>query len=119
MQSRTPWLVIRTLIITYIISALLLVALSFALYKFRLPESQVNLAVNAVYVLSCLIGGFLSGKVMKTRRFFWGLLIGLLYFAFLFLMSFAQDTGITESLTRILTVLAMCALSGMAGGMLS
>jgi putative membrane protein (TIGR04086 family) len=111
--------VIRSLIFTYIVSAVLLAALSFALYKFRLPESQVDMAVNAVYVLSCLIGGFLSGRVQQSRRFFWGLLTGVLYFAFLLLMSFAQDAGITDSPTRILAVLAMCAFSGMAGGMLS
>lgn len=119
MHSRTPWLMVRTLIITYIISALLLTALTFALYKFRLPESQVSLAVNAVYILSCFLGGLIAGKLIKTRRFFWGLLTGLLYFAFLFLMSLAQESGITEDLPRILTVLAMCSFSGMAGGMVS
>lgn len=119
MHSKTPWLMIRTLIITYIISALLLTALTFALYKFRLPESQISLAVNAVYIVSCFLGGLISGKLMKARRFFWGLLTGLLYFAFLLLMSFAQEGGITGSLPHILTVLAMCSLSGMAGGMVS
>ena len=119
MRTRTPWIMIRTLIITYIISALLLTALTFALYKFRLPESQIILAVSAVYILSCFLGGLISGRLMKTRRFFWGLLTGLLYFAFLFLVSFAQEGGIAGSLTHILTVLAMCSLSGMAGGMVS
>lgn len=119
MRSQTPWLIIRTLIVTYIISALLLAALSFALYRFRLPEAQVNLGVSAVYVLSCLIGGFLAGKAMKNRRFLWGLLNGLLYFAFLFLLSMAQDGGITEDTLQIVTVLGMCAGSGMVGGMLS
>lgn len=119
METNTLWRMVRTLIITYVISAVLLAALSFALFKFRLPETQVNLAVNAVYILSCFFGGLISGKVMKTRRFFWGLLTGLLYFFFLYLMSLAQSGGITEDLTRILFVLAMCAASGMAGGMVS
>lgn len=119
MLSQKVWRVIRTLIITYIISGILLSALAFALYKFRLPESQVNLGVSAVYVLSCLAGGFLSGKAMKTRRFLWGLITGLLYFAFLFLMSCLQDAGITSDMVHIAAVLAMCSLSGMAGGMLS
>ncbi len=119
MKSRTPWLVIRTLIITYLISAVLLAALSFALYRFRLPEAQVDMGVNAVYILSCLAGGLIAGKVLKTRRFFWGLLTGLLYFAFLFLMSLAQSGGLPGDLMHILTVLGMCAGSGAAGGILS
>lgn len=119
MGKSRPWLVVRTLLFTYIISGLLMVALAFGLYKFRLSESQINLGVNAVYIISCLIGGLIAGKSMKSRRFFWGFLIGLLYFAALFLMSFLQNGGITDETIRIVTVLGMCALSGMAGGMLS
>ena len=97
----------------------LLAVLSFALFKFRLPENQVNVAVCAVYVISCFFGGILAGKTMRTRRFFWGLVLGTLYFLFLYLMSLAQKDGVTEDTKRLLSVLAMCTLSGMAGGMVS
>ena len=117
MQINTLWRVVRTLIVTYVISAVLLAALSFALFQFHLREPEVNAAVNAVYILSCLLGGLIAGKTMKTRRFLWGLLIGLLYFLFLFCMSMAQSGGMTAEPIRPLSVLAMCALSGMAGGM--
>jgi len=119
MITQKAWRLVRTLIITYIISAVLLSILAFVLYKFRLPESQVTLGINAVYILSCLIGGFLAGKAMRSRRFFWGLLTGALYFGFLLLMSFLQDSGIVSETIHIATVFAMCTLSGMAGGMLS
>ena len=119
MSNSKPWLVVRTLLITYIISGILMVALAFALYRFRLPESQINLGVNAVYIISCLAGGFISGKVMKSRRFLWGLLTGILYFAALLLMSILKNVGLTDSKIHIATVLGMCAGSGMAGGMLS
>ena len=92
---------------------------TFALFKFRLPENQVNLAVCAVYILSCFFGGMIAGKTMRTRRFFWGLVLGTLYFLFLYLMSLAQKDGVTEDTKRLLSVLAMCTLSGMAGGMVS
>lgn len=119
MQINTLWRVVRTLIVTYVISAVLLAALSFALFQFHLREPEVNAAVNAVYILSCLLGGLIAGKTMKTRRFLWGLLIGLLYFLFLFCTSMAQSGGMTAEPIRPLSVLAMCALSGMAGGMIS
>ena len=44
---------VRALIAAYILSGILLAVLSFALFKFRLPENQVNVAVCAVYVISC------------------------------------------------------------------
>lgn len=119
MITQKIWRVVRTLILTYIISAILLSVLAFVLYKFRLPESQVNLGISGVYILSCFIGGFLAGKAMKSRRFFWGLVTGALYFGFLLFMSFLQDGGITGETVHIATVFAMCTLSGMAGGMLS
>ena len=119
MAKSKPWLMVRTLIITYVISGLLMVLLALALWKFRLPESQVDMGINAVYIISCLAGGSLSGKAMKTRRFVWGFLTGLLYFAALFFMSFLQNGGVSGDTVHTLTVLAMCALSGMAGGMMS
>ena len=119
MQTNPVWRMVRALIVTYILSGILLVVLSFALFKFRLPENQVNVAVCAVYVISCFFGGILAGKTMRTRRFFWGLVLGTLYFLFLYLMSLAQKDGVTEDTKRLLSVLAMCTLSGMAGGMVS
>ena len=119
MQTNPVWRMVRALIATYILSGILLAILSFALFKFRLPENQVNLAVCAVYILSCFFGGIIAGKTMRTRRFFWGLVLGTLYFLFLYLMSLAQKDGVTEDTKRLLSVLAMCTLSGMAGGMVS
>ena len=117
MQTNPVWRMVRALIATYILSGILLAILSFALFKFRLPENQVNLAVCAV--LSCFFGGIIAGKTMRTRRFFWCLVLGTLYFLFLYLMSLAQKDGVTEDTKRLLSVLAMCTLSGMAGGMVS
>lgn len=71
MQTNPVWRMVRALIVTYILSGILLAVLSFALFKFRLPENQVNVAVCAVYVISCFFGGILAGKTMRTRRFFW------------------------------------------------
>ena len=42
MLAQKAWRMIRTLIFTYLVSGVLLTALAFALYKFRLPESQIT-----------------------------------------------------------------------------
>ena len=60
MQTNPVWRMVRALIVTYILSGILLAVLSFALFKFRLPENQVNVAVCAVYVISCFFGGVLG-----------------------------------------------------------
>lgn len=119
MSTSKPWRIIRTLLVSYLFTIVLLALLTFLLYKFRLPESQITLGINAVYILSCFLGGLLAGKAMKTRRFFWGLLTGLLYFAVLFAVSMLQDQAVTSDMAHILTVLGMCAASGMVGGMVS
>ena len=119
MAATKIWHLVRALIIAYLLSALLMLLLTFLLYKFRLPESQITLGIYAVYILSCLFGGLLAGKAMGTRRFFWGLLTGLLYFGVLFGMSCLQEQTITSEGSQILTVLGICAASGMAGGMVS
>ncbi|MBE5972490.1 MAG: TIGR04086 family membrane protein [Lachnoclostridium sp.] len=119
MSASKPWRIICTLFISYFLSAVLLLIMTFLLYKFRLDESQITVGIYGTYILSCLLGGFLAGKAMKTRRFFWGLLTGILYFAFLFLMSTLQEQSVTAELSQILIILGICAGSGMAGGIIS
>lgn len=110
---------LRSLLISYVLSGILLAALAFALYKLRLKEGQVNLMVYAVYLLTCLCGGFLAGKRIRQRRFFWGLLSGLLYFLVLFAVSWAMNMGAAIDMERSVTVMGICALGGTIGGMLS
>lgn len=110
---------LRSLLISYVLSGILLAALALALYKLRLKEGQVNLMVYAVYLLTCLSGGFLAGKRIRQRRFFWGLLSGLLYFLVLFAVSWAMNMGSAIDMERSVTVMGICALGGTIGGMLS
>lgn len=110
---------IRSLLISYVLSGILLAALAFALYKLRLKEGQVNLMVFAVYFITCLAGGLLAGKRICQRRFFWGLLSGLLYFLVLFAVSWAMNIGTPMDMERSVIVMGLCALGGTIGGMMS
>ena len=69
---------LRSLLASYLLSGVLLLILSFALYRLKLGEEQVNAAVYGVYVIACLFGGFLAGKAALSSRFFWGMLTGIL-----------------------------------------
>ena len=110
---------LRSLLISYVLSGILLAALAFALYKLRLKEGQVNLMVYAIYFITCLTGGLLAGRRIRQRRFFWGLLSGLFYFLVLFGVSWIMNLGSPLDMERSLTVMGLCALGGTLGGMLS
>lgn len=119
METSKTKVVLRSLLFSYILSGILLVVISFALYKLRWKEGQVRVAVNAVYILSCLAGGYLMGKGFRRKRFFCGFLSGILYFAILFLVSFLLKRGITSSPTHLFTVMGICVASSTIGGTLS
>lgn len=111
--------VIKGTLISYVLTALLLTALAFLLYRFHLKENQVSLGINLIYIISCLSGGFLAGKSARQRRFLWGLLTGVFYFLILFSVSFAVSRELGTGSRELLTVFLMCAGSGTIGGMVS
>ena len=109
---------LRSLLFSYLLSGILLVVISFALYRFHLKESQIQMAVILVYILSCALAGLVAGKGVGRQRFFCGLLAGLLYFLVLMAVSFLLEKGIISSVQQIITVMAMCVGSGILGGIL-
>lgn len=119
MLPSRPKAVLISLVASYLLSALLLFILTFVLYRLKLKESQIAPAVYALYVISCLVGGLLCGKALRSRRFFWGLLTGILYFLALFAASILLRHGQVPEFSRMLPVLACCAAGGTVGGILS
>ena len=87
----------------------------FCLYKLRLGESLVNLLIFAVYFAACFAGGFFTGRKVRNRRFFWGLLSGMFYFLILFAASWAMDPRASIQAARSLMVLGVCAFGGTLG----
>lgn len=119
METSRLKVVLRSLLCSYVLSGILLVVISFALYKLRWKEGQVQAAVNMVYILSCLSCGFLMGKGFREKRFFWGLLAGLLYVAVLFLVSLLLNKGIAATTVQMAITVGICTVSGILGGVLS
>ena len=110
---------IKALLASYIVTGLLLLVLALLLYKLRLSESAVNVGIIAVYVVSCFLGGFLEGKMMKTRKFLWGSVCGLLYFTILAVISLAVNQRCSGGSSHFVTTLALCLAGGTLGGMVS
>lgn len=111
--------VLKALLASYIVTGILLFAVTFFLYKFEWDEQMVTAGIIAIYVLSTFVGGFIMGKLKKARKFLWGLVIGFLYFVLLFLISFAVYRSFDGNGTNVITTLLLCMGGGMLGGMLA
>ena len=87
--------------------------------QFDLGLAPVSAGIVAVYVISCLAGGFMAGKIMRKDKCFWGILVGLAYFILLVLVSFAAEGKWDMSFQHLLTTFCMCLGGGALGGMLA
>lgn len=117
-NQKIIWL-LKALLFSYVVTGICLLLLSVLLYKFEWNERLVSAAIVAVYVLSTVVGGIVIGKLVRTRRFFWGLLLGNLYFILLLVITIILYHSISGNGLNMLTAWILCAGGGMAGGMIS
>ena len=111
--------ILKNLLISYLLTTMLLLLVALFLYRFQLSEKTVSLCITGIYILVTFLSGFLAGKREGTRKFLWGLLMGILYFLILTLVSLAVNQGLSGLTGNFFTVLILCGGSGMLGGMLS
>ena len=111
--------VLKSLLVSYLLTAGLLLLLALFLYKFSLTEKIVSFCITGIYILVTFLAGFLAGKREGSKKFLWGLMMGCLYFIILTLVSLIVNHGMGELSSGFFTTLVLCAGSGMLGGMLS
>ncbi|MCB7303102.1 TIGR04086 family membrane protein [Bariatricus massiliensis] len=116
-EFKMVWM-LKSLLASYIVTTLLLLLVTLLLYKFDLDEQKVQIGIMAVYVLSTLAGGFIIGKLVRVRRFLWGLILGVLYFVLLLLISIGVYRTVQGGTNMIISCV-LCGAGGMLGGMLS
>lgn len=109
----------KVLVAAYALTAVLLLLLAFGVYKMGIPEKVVAIAIVLIYILSCLLAGFLIGKVQRNKKFLWGLLMGSVYFVVLLILTGIMNKGVSEIASDAGTTLFICLGSGMLGGMIS
>lgn len=119
MKKSSVLSVLKILLVMYILTGVLLVILAALLYKFEFGEATVNIAVILIYILIGFAGGFLSGKILKVKKFLWGAIMGALYFVVLFAVSLILQKGIAGDGIHFVTTMILCVASGMVGGMVS
>lgn len=110
---------IKSLLASYIVTGILLLVLTFFMYKFELNEKIVSAAIVGIYVVSTLIGGMIIGKLTKPKRYLWGMVLGIIYFVLLLLITLGVYRTLNGDSVSIVTSLILCAGGGMTGGMIS
>lgn len=118
-QTGKVLLILKSVVISYLVTAILLLVISFLMYKAGLDEKKASIGIIMVYVLSTFLGGRTAGKEVQTRKFLWGMLAGGIYFVLLLLLIFAMTENGGAAGIQLATTLVLCLSGGMLGGMLS
>ena len=110
---------IKTIAVIYVITAIILLGLSFGLYKFNLSEWQIKAGIIITYIISSAVGGFMIGSRQKNKRLLWGALTGFLYFMILALISFIVGNVDEINIYDMIKTALICVTSGCAGSFFS
>ncbi len=119
MFSRKIGHVIKALMVSFLVTALLIVIFAFVMYKFSISENIIALGVTIIYIISCGLGGFYIGKVIGEKKFLWGLLVGALYLVVLLVISVIVGGDKSLLSGNILSLILLCLGGGTLGGMLA
>ena len=109
--------VIRSLIAAYLITGVLLLFTALLLYTAQPKESLVSAGILVIYVLASFLGGLFAGKGVESRKFFWGLVTGALYFIMLLAASWLFGGSVHADLAGLATTMLLCLGGGTLGGM--
>ena len=111
--------VLWSLLLSYGLTGLFLLLLAFLLFQFELGEGAAAAGIVFIYVVSCLVGGFMAGKIIRKDRYIWGIVTGVSYYVLLLLVSFLAQGKWDMTFIHAVTTFFMCLGGGAIGGMLS
>ncbi len=109
---------VQSITVAYVLTAVMLLVLSFIMYKCKVSMTGANSGILATYVLSCLIGGFIFSGCLMQKKYLGGILLGVVYFAIAYVVSAVWNQSIASQMPGMLTAFLICVLSGMLGGMI-
>ena len=118
MSRKVMWM-LKSVLASYIVTAVLLLILTLLLYKLEWGEKTVSAGIVSIYVMSTLIGGIIIGKIAQTKRFIWGISLGMIYFLLLLLITLGVYREINSDIGNLITTFILCIGGGMIGGMIS
>lgn len=110
--------VLKVILAEFVCSVLLLMVVAFIMYSMGMRDNLAKILVYVVYFVATFVGGFLIGKIMRSKRIVWGIAMGILYFSILIGTSLLMHSGIKQEMNMIWGMLC-CILGGSLGGFLS
>lgn len=118
-QNAKVLALLRGVLFSYIVTAFILMLLSFLMLKMDLSGAIIGGGVTFAYILSTFVGGFFVGKKLEQKKFLWGLLMGLVYFIIVLVVCVAMHRVSPLPVGNLFTTFIICSLGGMLGGMVS
>jgi putative membrane protein (TIGR04086 family) len=109
---------VKFLLVAYTVTMIVLVIVSFLLFRFHVSESFVNGGVVFAYVISCFVGANLFCRTKSSRRFMWGGIVGLIYAVTIAIVSLILNRELFVTFPRLLPVFGLCVVGGILGGMM-
>ena len=73
-------IVLRALFLAYALTGVCLLVLAGLVFWMDIGTGAVTVGIILIYVISCMAGGFLAGKIARREKYRWGALSGLAYF---------------------------------------
>lgn len=116
--KKVMWM-LKSLLASYIVTGILLLILTFLVYKFELDEQIVVGGIVAIYVISTFMGGFIIGKLTEVKKYLWGMAIGIIYVLLLILISYGVYREFNTNGLNVITTVVLCVGGGTLGGMIS
>ena len=112
-------IVLRALFLAYALTGVCLLVLAGFVFWMDIGTGAVTVGIILIYVISCMAGGFLAGKIARREKYRWGALSGFAYFLLLVTVSFIVSRSWDMSAQHMITTFCMCLGGGTLGGMLS
>lgn len=109
---------VKSVVAAYVITAVVLLVLSFIMYRCKISMTGANSGILLTYVLSCLVGGFLFSGCLAQKRYLGGGLLGVVYFLVAYVVSAVWNQSLADQMPGMLTAFLICIFSGMLGGMI-
>lgn len=109
-----------SLAVAIVTTVLLLLLVTVLVYNTNISGTVSGILMVVIYVLAPFSGAFALGKMVKKKRFLWGLLLAGLYFIIFIVVS--RVTASPEHLPRVrdyIEVLLAVLPGGILGGMFS
>ncbi len=118
-QNTKIFAVLKGLLFSFIISAFILLLLALLMLKLDISSTVISGGIILAYIVSTFIGGFFVGKKIEQKKFIWGLVMGIFYFAILLIISIMMNKVSPLPMGNLLTAFIICSMGGMLGGMVS